>query len=180
MAWKMNIYAYVCVCYTHMYLHIHVCVVQFYKNMLVNAILSVCLAPLFMLPLLRKEFTHSLISCFYCLFFDVEIVKWLLGKSSSDSQAFVYNYCFWKHSLSLLPIWVESVPLEQQSAWEKRSVEGLTDCSLTLGSSNHVRGFQGSSLFSGPVLERFENTKQHTGISSLLFLVSLYWQGHKG
>lgn len=64
-----------CHTHTYMYLHIHACVVWFYKNMLVKAIAPACLAPLSMLPLLRKEFTHSLISFFDYLFSDVDIVK---------------------------------------------------------------------------------------------------------
>lgn len=73
--------------------------------MLVNVIPSICLASVFVLPLLGKKFIHPLMRFFFvCLFFTVNIVKWPPRRSSSDPQTFIYSPNFWKHSLSSLPL----------------------------------------------------------------------------
>lgn len=68
--------------------------------MLVNVIPSICLASVFMLPLLGKKFIHPLMS--FCLFC-VNIVKWPPRRSSSDSQTFIQSQ-FLKTQFVLPPL----------------------------------------------------------------------------
>lgn len=162
--------------------------------MLVNVIPSICLASVFMLPLLGKKFIHPLMS-FFCLFFNVNIVKWPPRRSSSDSQTFIYNPSFWKHSLSSLPfcwcwgrvVWValqvrqkEEICIGTEAAlclgeqWSCQSLSGCESVSSTSFGDWKTFGSQ-KCLAAGQ--KNLRAQKYQTGISSLFLPSSLIGKG---
>lgn len=164
--------------------------------MLVNIIPSICLASLFMLSLLGKKFIQPLMS-FFCLFFNVNIVKWPPRRSSSDSQTFIYNPSFWKHSLSSLPfcwcwgrvIWValwarqkEEICIGMEAALclrEQWSCQSLSGCKVYF----QYQLWRLEDLWATKMpcswTEKLESTKIPDGHFQPLPPFLPYWQRHR-
>lgn len=156
--------------------------------MLVNVIPSICLASVFMLPLLGKKFMHPLMS--FCLFC-VNMVKWPPRRSSSDSQTFLQSQ-FLKTQFVLPPLTLMlracrlrarqnqeictetggcSLPREQ---WSCQSLSGCASVSSTSFGGWKTCGPQKCPAAGQ---KNWRAQKFQTGISSLFLPSSLIGKG---